>query len=123
MVDFLLDRKHRTRYAGQQSVDASINASVVQGPALALRHMWSWHQTYIRSMITMLLLNLPMTPTLYCLVPREIPSIKSWRASSVGLCSITSSLIITNLRKCCSEDELELSFYLRLYLGLNELTL
>src|SRR6218665_2828823 len=31
MVDFLLDRKHRTRYAGQQSVDASINASVVQG--------------------------------------------------------------------------------------------
>src|SRR6218665_3458545 len=31
MVDFLLDRKHRSRYAGQQSVDASINAGVVQG--------------------------------------------------------------------------------------------
>src|SRR6218665_2295606 len=30
MVDFLLDRKHRTRYAGQQTVNASINASVVQ---------------------------------------------------------------------------------------------
>ena len=34
--------------------------------------------------------------------------------------SITSSLILTNLRKCCSGDELELSFYLSLYLGLNE---
>ena len=36
MVDFLLDRKHRTRYAGQVSVDVAINASVVQGSGLAL---------------------------------------------------------------------------------------
>ena len=31
MVDFLLDQKHRTRYAGQLSVDAAINASIVKG--------------------------------------------------------------------------------------------
>src|SRR6218665_3724183 len=67
MVDFLLDRKHRTRYAGQQSVDASINASVVQGSGFgpsAYVVVASDLHDYIRSMIKMLLLNLPMRPTL-----------------------------------------------------------
>src|SRR6218665_3539711 len=36
--------------------------------------------------------------------------------------SNTCTTLLTNLRKCCSGDELELSFYLSLYLGLNEST-
>src|SRR6218665_1110366 len=81
-----------------------------RAPALTLRHKWSRHQIYILSMITMLLLNLPTTPTLKCQPPRE-KTIKEELDGSqrcARLCLLISSLIRANLRKCCSEDELDI---------------
>src|SRR6218665_3439446 len=120
MVDFLLDRKHRTRYAGQQSVDASINASVVQGsgfgPSAYVVVASDLHPVHDHNVIVKFADDTLVPGSKRDTINKELEGIQHDR-------SITSSLILTNLRKCCSGDELELSFYLSLYLGLNELTL
>src|SRR6218665_1630448 len=124
MVDFLLDRKHRTRYAGQQSVDASINTSVVHGsgfgPSAYVVVASDLHPVHDHNVIV------KFADDTYLIVPgfkrdttnKELEGIQHW--ASLNNLKLNP---ITNLRKCCSGDELELSFYLSLYLGLNELTL